>query len=125
MRGPYVFGDKDPNQDYLYEVGDWVHGDSNDLWKIRSLGIMDGQKYYHVCTYLLSPMREDGLRNYGDTGALETDIHPITDQSTILLCRASDIKAKQHKLLEEAEKLGQDFDALMRTRELIKGERCS
>lgn len=124
MRGPYVFGDQDTNQNYLYDVGDWANGDHGDLWKIREQGTRDGQKYYYVYKYLPHEMTEQGLRNYGDTSALETVMRPITDLSTILLCRASDIKFQQYKLLQEAEKLGQDFDALMRTRELIKGERC-
>lgn len=121
MRGPYVFRDKDPNLNYKYVVGDWVCGDDSDLWKITHQITMNGQKAYDVSKFLPHRMTELGLRNYGDSnGISETAIRPITDQPTILLCLASDIKAKQHKLLQEVQKLGDDFDALIRTRELMK-----
>ncbi len=121
MRGPHIFRKEDPNIEYKYAVGDWIKSDGHgSFWKISEQLMMNDCPAYSVM-FMSSDLLESGLRHIGDmSGVYEVDVRPLTDQRDILLCLASDIKAQQYKLLQEAQKLGNDFDALMRTRELVK-----
>jgi hypothetical protein len=124
MGGPHVFRDKDENRKYKYAVGDWIHSndlnDTNTFWKITGQRTLNGELAYEVSLFLTDKMTESGFRHYGDmSGIYETDIRPLTDVRDTLWCLASDIKANEYKLLQEVKKLREDFDALMRTRELL------
>jgi hypothetical protein len=67
---------------------------------------------------------ESGLKHIGDeSGVLGNRIRLLTDPRDILLCLASDIQKKQHEVSQEANKLAKDVEALMRSRELLDGER--
>lgn len=120
MRGPYVFEEKDPNTKYKYSVGEWVKSNGlGSFWKIGEQLLMDRLPAYSVM-FMSRDLSESGLRHIGDMSAIpEVEIRPLTDQRDILLCLASDIKLQEYKLLQQAKKLGIDFDALMRSRELI------
>ena len=134
MQGPYRFEEDDGKAKFKYKVGDWVLSNHvGTFWKIRSRRLESyvakwpNEPYhrlpsYGVASYGLAgqEMTETGLRHWADEFVLERDIRPITDPRDILLCRASDIKAAYYELSQQVKKLGEDFDATMRTRELLE-----
>lgn len=136
MRGPYRFEEDDGTVIFKYKVGDWVRSNSyGEFWKITSRCLQScvlpwpHDNYYRVpsygvASYTLSEgkMPEQGMRNCADQDALEKDIRPLTDPKDILLCRASDLKAAHYELAKQVKKLDEDFDAIMRARELLNGK---
>ncbi len=134
MRGPYRFEKDDGTKTFKYKIGDWVHGErSGTFWKITDRRLEScvlpwpHDNYYNLPGYHVADygqpgqeMTERGLRHWGDQSTLERDIRPLTDPRDVLLCRASDIKAQHYELSQQVKKLGEDFDATMRTRELLE-----
>lgn len=110
-----------------YAVGDWTRSDSDGSFCVirRAVRLSFAGEPMEQCydvAYMSREWKDWGLRNVGDeSGVVESRLLPITDQKDILLCRASEVKAKQHEASKELEKLTADFDSLMRARELLKG----
>ena len=111
-----------------HEVGDWAQSidicsEIGPFILIRRAYKIKGEPYYDVDFYL-DEFTEVGLKHVGDEDrVINARIGLLTDPLDILLCLASDIQEKQYKGAQQTELLKQDVEAIMRSRELLEGNK--